>query len=107
MQNIQQAIAAGRSAPINDEAPIPGREWGLKGNTLQRSDSSDARRLVQSVEDIDNAFNRLVRQFQAFGLGLYPLSGDALLCSSPLGMSRTLPDLRSAKMYLRQIGGAT
>lgn len=51
-------------------------------------------------------FNILKRQFEALGLHLYPLDGDSLLVTSErLGMSRTLPDLRSARQYLRQIGG--
>jgi hypothetical protein len=106
MQHVQQAIAAGHLTPINDEAPIPGREWGLKGDATQQRNSNEAGQVPQSVEEIDNPFNRLVRQFREHGLGLYPLGGDALLCSSPFGMCCTLPDLRTAKLYLQQIGGA-
>jgi len=107
MQLIQQANAAGRHTPINDEAHIPGKEWGLKGNATQHHNSIDVDHLTQMVEAIDNPFNRLVRQFKALGLNLYALSGDVLLLSSPrLGLSRTLPGLHAAQAYLRQIGGA-
>jgi hypothetical protein len=52
-------------------------------------------------------FNILQRQFESAGLHLYPLDGDSVLVTSDrLGMHRTLPDLRSARNYLRRIGGA-
>ncbi|WP_342616572.1 hypothetical protein [Rhodoferax sp. GW822-FHT02A01] len=83
----------------------------LAGNSTasqdtQQRDSSGNQCPSQMVPEIPNLFNRLARQYMAMGLGLYPLSGDTLLVSSPvLGMSRTLPDLRAAQIYLRQIGG--
>lgn len=51
-------------------------------------------------------FNRLERGFAALGWRLYPLDGETLLATIPaLGMSRTVPDLRTARALLRKIGG--
>jgi hypothetical protein len=55
---------------------------------------------------------RLLRHFQErlsqLGFGLYPLTGDVLLLTNPkLGMSRTVPDLRAARIFLMQLEGAT
>lgn len=83
----------------------------LAGNSTallstQQLDSKGYGMSSQCLDDLPNPFNRLARQFDAVGLGLYPLCGDSLLVSSPaLGMSCTLPDLRSAQIYLRKLGG--
>jgi hypothetical protein len=95
-----------RSRPGNEEAHGSPQTAGLMGNVNKQRDSSDPVLALQSVDQIDNAFNRLVRKFSEFGIALYPLSGDSLLASAPaIGMSLTLPDLRAAHAYLRQIGG--
>lgn len=83
--------------PGNVTALLSTKQLDSKGNGLSS----------QCLDDFPNPFNRLARQFGAMGLSLYPLSGDSLLVSSPaLGMSCTLPDLRSAQIYLRKLGGA-
>lgn len=106
MDHHHIARLAGEVARSNDEAHGSPQTAGLKDNVNIHLHSSDAVRALQTVDQIDNAFNRLVRQFDAIGLALYPLWGDSLLvCAPTLGMSFTLPDLRSAHAYLRQIGG--
>ena len=102
MKQLQQ----GRPWSTNDEAHGSPQTAGLKLKSNPQFNFTGACRAVQSVEQIDNVFNRLVRQFEAIGLTLYPLWGDSLLvCAPALGMSFTLPDLHSANAYLRQIGG--
>lgn len=52
-------------------------------------------------------FKRLESQFKAAGLNLYPLDGPSLLATSErLQMYKVLPDMRTAAVYIRQIGGA-
>jgi hypothetical protein len=81
----------------------------LAGNSTallstQQINSKGYGQSTQCPDDLPNPFNRLARQFKTAGFGLYPLSGETLLVSSPtLGLSRTLPDLRAAQAYLRQI----
>lgn len=69
---------------------------------------SSQRLATQSVaEDVSNTFDRLARQFEKIGLHLYWLNEPSVLVSAPnLGMSRSFPDLRTAKVYLSQVGGA-
>jgi hypothetical protein len=66
---------------------------------------SDIARLRQLGAGLSE-FNRLERGFAAMGWRLYPLDGDTLLVTIPsLGMSRTVPNLRTARALLRKIGG--
>ena len=106
MQHHHSACAAGRNTPTNDEAH--GSPQSAGPNTYQTQQSHPTSKNVpQQAQDSEvSVFNRLSRQFARLELGLYPLDGQSLLVSSHrLGMSRTLPDLRSAQIYLRQIGG--
>lgn len=84
---------------------LPGNVTALL--STQHLDSTGYGQTSQCLDDIPNPFNRLARQFGNLGLCLYPLCGDSLLVSSPaLGLSCILPDLRSAQVYLRRIGGS-
>lgn len=106
MQHLHYAEKAGNGTFVNDEALSSGGTEGLKDYEYQHTDFNDSTSNAQLLDEIPNAFNRLARQFKNHGFGLYPLSGDSVLVSSlTLGMSRAFPDVRSAQMYLRQIGG--
>ena len=106
MQHHHIAPEAGRSTSKNDEARSTANAAGLQTNPVDKTDFIRGSNAIQALEDFPNPFNRLVKQFQALGLALYPLSGDTLMVSSPaFGMERVLPDLRSARIYLQQIGG--
>ena len=108
MDHHHIAVLAGQVTSINDETRGSPQTAGPTGNKKQQRDSIDTHCAPQSVQDIDNLFNRLARQFGDMGLALHPLAGDTLLVACPaLGMSCTLPDLRAARSYLQQIGGAT
>ncbi len=81
----------------------------LPGNTTAFQNNQSPNPTIADVPESSSeisTFRRLVQQFAAVGLNLYPLDGQTLLVSSPqFGLSKTLPDLRAAKLYLAQIGG--
>lgn len=106
MEHPNSAHAAGRVTPINDE----GRNSPQVAtpNTYQTQQRNPNLKIVplQAPQSEISIFARLSKQFTALGLSLYPLDGQTVLVSShKLGMSMTLPDLRAAQIYLRQIGG--
>lgn len=111
MHHLTLAYSAGRSTPINDEGHGSAETAPSKAQQNQQANSTakiiPLQPLQKSTESDLSIFARLAKQFTQLGLSLYPLDGQALLVSSHrLGKSRTLPDLRSAQIYLRQIGGA-
>jgi len=107
MEHLTYAFKAGRSAPANDEAHSTPHAAGPKDQETKCLNSTQIRDAVQATDDDCSTFARLSRQFEKLGLRLYPLTGSSVLVSAPsLGMSRALPDLRAAKGYLCQIGGA-
>lgn len=108
MENLTSASTAGRSTPINDEAHSTPHAVGPKDHETLCSNFTQNREALQAIDADDcSTFARLSRQFEQIGLHLYWLTGSSVLVSAPkLGMSRALPDLRAAKVYLCQIGGA-
>jgi hypothetical protein len=48
----------------------------------------------------------LQRRYTAHGLNLFQLAGRVLVATGPGVPSRTMPDLRCAWLYLRQLTGA-
>lgn len=54
---------------------------------------------LQAVTGEISIFARLSQQFALLGLNLYPLDGNSVLV-----VSKILPDLRAAQVYVRQIG---
>lgn len=110
MDYLTAAHAAGNVTPINDEACSSPQTAGPKTYKTQRRNPTakiiPLQPLQKAVESDLSIFARLAKQFTQLGLSLYPLDGQTVLVSShKLGMSRTLPDLRAAQIYLRQIGG--
>lgn len=107
MDYITSANTAGRSTPTNDEAHSTPHAAGLKDqNTLYPNPTVKLVPPQAPAEEI-NLFAQIARQFTAAGLSLYPFDGTSVLVTAPkLGMSRVLPDLRTARLYLREIGGA-
>lgn len=109
MEHLTCAYTAGHSAPANDEAHSTPHAAGPKDQETKCLNFTQIRDAVQAAETEGDCstFARLSRQFEKIGLHLYPLTGASVLVSAPrLGMSRALPDLRAAKVYLCQIGGA-
>lgn len=100
------ASVAGRYTPTNDEAYGSPQSTGPKTNQTQHGNLTNNSFPLQAQDSEVSIFNRLSKQFARLELGLYPLDGQSLLVSSHrLGISKTLPDLRAAQLYLRQIGG--
>lgn len=98
---------AGETLPTNDEAHDSPQIAGPKKNQILSADTTDKLALRQVHPCELSLFTRLSQQFALRGLSLYPLDGPSVLVvSQALGMSRALPDLRTAQIYLRQIGGA-
>jgi hypothetical protein len=107
MNAITSAILAGCNAPTNEKAHGSPQTAGPKDQLTQHRYPNAKPATQQGSQDEPSTFARLSRQFAAVGLALYPLDGATVLVTAPsLGMSRTLPDLRAAHSYLRQIGGA-
>ena len=107
MEHLTSAYTAGRTAPESDEACSTPHAAGPKDYKTLCLNSRQNREALQAAGDDCSTFARLARQFERLGLHLYPLSGASVLVSAPgLGMSRALPDLRAAKVYLCQVGGA-
>ncbi|QDL39335.1 hypothetical protein [Rhodoferax sediminis] len=107
MEHPTSAYTAGRSAPANDEARSTPHAAGPLNQKTLCVNSRQNRGALQAIADDFSTFARLARQFERIGLRLYPLSGASVLVSAPrLGISRALPNLRAAKVYLGQIGGA-
>ena len=107
MQPLTNAGAAGRSARANDEARSTPHAAGPNDYDTLCPNFTQNREALQAAGEDYSTFARLSRQFERLGLHLYPLSGASVLVSAPgLGMSRALPDLRAAKVYLCQGGGA-
>lgn len=52
-----------------------------------------------------DALESLQRHYSAFGLSLFPLAGRALVVTGAGVPTRTMPDIRCAWLYLRQIRG--
>lgn len=97
-----------RALVTNDEGHNSPRVAAPNSNQHQHANRSQKvvpLQVPQPVMDSDiSIFRRLSRQFAQLGLSLYPLGGQTVLVSShKLGMSKTLPDLRAAQIYLRQI----
>ena len=107
MEHLTSAYTAGRSAPANDEARSTPHAAGPSDHETLCPNFTQNREALQAAGDDCSTFARLARQFERLSLHLYPLSGASVLVSAPgLGMSRALPDLRAAKAYLGQCGGA-
>jgi len=107
MPHLNHARSAGQRTPTNDEAHSTPHAAGPKDQETKCLNFTQIRDAVQATGDDCSTFARLSRQFEKVGLRLYPLTGSSVLVSAPsLGMSRALPDLRAAKGYLCQIGGA-
>jgi hypothetical protein len=58
----------------------------------------------QSATGAD-ALEVLRRQYAEFGLSLFQLTGRTLVATGPGVPTRTMPDMRCAWMYLRQMRG--
>jgi hypothetical protein len=100
------AYAAGRNTPTNDEAHGSPQSAGPKEQQTQHKNHSAKIIPLQGLDDDVTRLSKLSSQYAAVGMGLYPLDGTSLLVTAPwLGMSRTVPDIRAAAIYLRQIGG--
>ncbi|HPW29536.1 MAG TPA: hypothetical protein PLL01_09125 [Rhodoferax sp.] len=100
------ASGAGANAPPNDEAHGSPQSAGPSNNQTLYLNPTVKLVPSQALPEAISIFARLSQQFSLLGLSLYPLDEKAVLVSSHrLGMSRTFPDLRSAQIYLRQIGG--
>lgn len=98
---------AGDVVPTNDEAHDSPQIVGPKTIQILNADATSKLARVQVNPEEVSVFARLEQQFAMHGLSLYPLDGPTVLVvSQTLGMSRTLPDLRTAQIYLRQLGGA-
>lgn len=107
MNHLTLAYSAGKRSPTNDEAHSTPHAAGPLTQQTQYSNNRQNFIPWQEGDDDCGAFNRLARQFDCMGLRLYALCGDSVLVSAPgIGMSRSFPDLRTAKAYLREIGGA-
>lgn len=107
MNHLTLAYSAGKRSSANDEARSTPHAAGPK---LQNTQCLNFKQTFIPAQDADGdctVFARLSRQFESLGLRLFPLCGDSVLVSAPgLGMSRSFPDLRTARAYLREIGGA-
>lgn len=107
MNHLTLAYSAGKRSSANDEAYSTPHAAGPLVKKTQCLNNKQNFIPWQEVDDDCGVFNRLARQFDGMGLRLYALCGDSVLVSAPgIGMSRSFPDLRTAKAYLREIGGA-
>lgn len=108
MQHHHTATSAGPRAPINDEAHSTPHAAGPRDNSCKTRNFKYSPHPMQPQGESEiTAFARLASQFERLGLVLYPLSGTSVLVTAPqYGMSLSMPDLRAARGYLRQIGGA-
>jgi hypothetical protein len=97
-----------RVRPANDEAHSTPHAAGPRDISTKPHDFKYSPHPMQLQGESEiTVFARLARQFERLGLVLYPLSGTSVLVTAPkYGMSISLPDLRAASCYLRQIGGA-
>lgn len=101
----QDASNAGATVPAKDEAHGSPQSAGPSDNQKQRLNPIVGLVPHQGGSGEFSIFARLCQQFSLLGLNLYPLDGKSLLVVSPaLGMSKVLPDIRAAQVYLRQIG---
>lgn len=84
----------GKTGPLAKAKPVPQSDYPARLDE-QEQFATDAEPL-----------QALQRQYAAFGLGLYQLTGRALLVSGPHMASRSMPDERCARLFLRQLKGA-
>src|SRR6187402_3061895 len=98
MNHLTYALSAGRSAPANDEGHDAPHVVAPKDHVTQCLNFKQNQDSLQGLADDVSTFARLARQFARIGFNLYPLSGSSVLVTAPhLGMSRALPDLRTAR----------
>jgi hypothetical protein len=90
MTRSPQMREAAAHSPKQTAAPI--------SNPAHRSEHT------QSATEHD-ALEALQRQYAEFGLSLFQLMGRSVVATGPGVAARTMPDLRCAWMYLRQIRG--
>lgn len=92
--------------PPNDEAHGSPQTAGPKDKLTLHLNPISKIVPLQAFGDEFSAFTRLRNQYSLLGLNLYPLDETAFMVTAPaLDMYKVLPDLRSAHVYLRQIGG--
>ncbi|HEX7687922.1 MAG TPA: hypothetical protein VF453_09455 [Burkholderiaceae bacterium] len=106
MNSLNGAAGAWIGPPKNDEAEATGGSLGLWDQSKTNAqDRSELAAHDQAATEQHKAFSTLQAKFAIAGFGLHAMSdGSFLACR--WNLSRPLPSLAAAGVFLRMVGGA-